>query len=53
MGFRHFAFKVDNVDEKLKELGDDAKISHRIPQTLMKLFQDDGIRSLLLIWLEG
>jgi len=26
-GFRHLAFKVDNVDAKLKEMGDDAKIT--------------------------
>lgn len=26
-GYRHIAFKVDSVDAKLKELGDDAKIT--------------------------
>ena len=26
-GFRHLAFKVDSVDEKLKEMGDDAVIT--------------------------
>jgi glyoxylase I family protein len=26
-GFRHLAFQVDNVDAKLKEMGDDAKIT--------------------------
>ena len=44
-GFRHLAFKVDNVDAKLAELGDDAKI------TLGPLNFDDYIPGWRTVWI--
>ncbi len=44
-GWRHIAFKVDNVDAKLAEMGDDAKI------TLGPLNFDDFIKGWRTVWL--
>jgi glyoxylase I family protein len=44
-GVRHLAFKVDNVDAKLAEIGDDAKI------TLGPLNFDDYISGWRTVWL--
>ncbi len=44
-GWRHIAFKVDNVDAKLAEMGDDAKI------TLGPLNFDDFIQRWRTVWL--
>jgi glyoxylase I family protein len=44
-GWRHIAFQVDNVDAKLAEMGDDAKI------TLGPLSFDDFIKGWRTVWL--
>ena len=44
-GVRHIAFKVDNVDAKLREMGDDARI------TLGPLDFDDFIPGWRTVWL--
>ncbi len=43
-GLRHLAFRVDNVDAMLKEMGDDAKI------TLGPLNFDDFIQGWRTVW---
>lgn len=43
-GFRHIAFKVDSVDDKLAEMGDDAKI------TLGPFSFDDFIPGWRTVW---